>query len=829
MIDDTAPTIGLRVPNLRKLISIEGIIALAMALTVIAVAYREPLTRRTLHFGPESIGTAFYVYSYDDSNNGGASLATIEDRDRFEWSCKLKATFQWPYCGFGFLFDTGHNGKGLDLRGYDRIDLRLAYKGTGKLVRITLKDDDPRYKTLAKPLQKINQVAVPITNGVQTIPIALGDFAVADWWKEQTKAPAELARPTFRNIIAMEVVTGADDELGLQQFRIEGITFERHWATEGEWNGAIVLAWMLLVAILTFFRRRQFAQIRQSAEQNLRESERLYRGILEASTDAIVLLSPSGIVELVNGPGIAAMELDCVDRVLGKHWTRLWRDESAIVVAEALEDALAGRTARFRAFCATSKGTPKWWDVVAAPMFNDEGTITGLLTISRDITSEREKSEQLKWASEHDALTQLPNRRAFQARLQAAALRAMETGEQIGLLLIDLDHFKHINDALGHSAGDELLNSVAERLRNGVRDHDFVARIGGDEFAIILERVTSEDVLIGVGNQVVQLIQAPLRAGGRVVGGGASLGGALFPKNAVSANDLFKHADTALYALKQSGRGGVRLFDPYMLVDAEKTATQLRLARGAVTEKTVVPAYQPKYRLESGEVAGLEALLRWRHPRLGLQMPATLEEAFGDYELAAKIGELMQRKVARDMREWLESAVDFGRVAINAAPAEFLRDDYAERLLSVLIEHQVPPDRIEIEITEHAFFGRATEYVARALAVLKQSDITVSLDDFGTGYSSLSHLRDFPVDLVKIDMSFVRQMNENEEIAAIVAAVVSLARSLSIEVVAEGVETPTQLELLRAMGCHMAQGHLLSAPVEASAVPELIPVKKAAA
>jgi diguanylate cyclase (GGDEF)-like protein len=452
-----------------------------------------------------------------------------------------------------------------------------------------------------------------------------------------------------------------------------------------------------------------------------------------------------------------------------------------------------------------------------------------MLTIARDVTGEREKSEQLKWASEHDALTHLPNRRAFQSRLQAAVLRGMASGGQIGLLLIDLDHFKHVNDSLGHSAGDELLKSIGERLRRGVREGDFVARIGGDEFAIVLEDLNSEEAMLRVGDELQLLIQSPMRIAARAVRAGASIGGALFPKHAASADDLFKNADTALYALKQDGRGGTRLFDFYMLDEAERSASQLRLARSAVTDRTVVPVSQPQFDIVDGSMSGLEALLRWRHPRKGLQLPGTLEEAFADYELAAKIGELMQGKVARDMRSWLDSGLDFGRVAINAAPAEFLRDDYAEHLLATLSEFNVPPERLEIEITEHAFLGRANEYVARALAVLKEAGVTIALDDFGTGASSLSHLRDFPVDVAKIDMSFVQQMTEDDEIAAIVTAVVRLASSLSIDVVAEGVEKPAQLDLLRAMGCRFAQGHLFTAAVEASAIARLVATKRAAA
>jgi len=807
--------------------SIESIIALAIALTVIAIAYREPLTTRTLEFGPQSANTSVYVYKYNDAENGGTSIASMGSQDQMDWTCNLRPPYQWPYCGFGLLFDMANTGHGIDLRNYERIRLKLAYRGTGKLIRITLKDHDPRYQSLAKPQDKVNQANFPVRPGVQTIPLSLEDFGVADWWKDETKAPAELAQPSFRNVVAMEFIVQADGGLGTQNVQLQSVTFERHWISPAAWFGGIALFWMVLVTSLLAFRRHQIDQLKTAAEQALRKRERLHRTILETSTDSIILFSHDGRVEFANGRALSAFEIGTLPEIHGKHWSEIWRSPDSDIVRDTLGRAAGGKTVRMR--YQGSVDPPKWWDVVVTPMLEDDGTVRGMLSISRDITAELEHTNQLKWASEHDSLTHLPNRRAFQARLQAASLRAMETGEQIGLLLVDLDHFKHVNDALGHSAGDELLRSVAGRLREGVRNDDFVARIGGDEFAIILEHVTSEKTLTSVGDLVVSLIQEPLKAGNRVVTAGASIGGALFPQDAATANDLFKHADTALYALKQSGRGGTRLFDSYMLVEAEKTATQLRVARGAVSEKSVIPAYQPKFNLETSAIAGFEALLRWRDPRDGLQLPGTLEEAFNDYELAAKIGELMQKKVAANMRGWIESGIDFGRIAINAAPAEFLRDDYAERILAILFEQQVPPELVEVEITEHAFLGRATEYVARALSVLKAAKVTISLDDFGTGYSSLSHLRDFPVDLVKIDMSFVQKMSENEEIAAIVAAVVSLARSLSIQVVAEGVETTAQLEVLRAMGCHMAQGHLLSPAIEAEAVPALLPGNRAAA
>lgn len=809
--------------------SVELTVAIAVALTVFATVFREPLTNDNLVINPALVGKAIDFYTFDDRGNGGRSRVAADSKTPLKWTCALSTGFAYPFCGFGISLDPKGIGRGFDLSSYESIELSIDYQGAANAIRVLLKDRNPQYLVAGKSVDKPNQASFPVQNGGQIVLMNLADFGVADWWKEASKAAPKVARPSFANIVALEIVTGADSGPGIQRIGIHQVTFHRHWISAQAWFGGIALCWLALIVSMLLYRRRQITAIRRAGELAVRESERLYRGILESTSDAVIVLDPAGDVRLVNSAGLAAMELGSHEKVIGKHWTHVWRDESTKPVEIALGQAVDGNTSRFRASCATSKGTPKWWDVVVAPILNDSGELTALLTTSRDITGEREKSDQLKWASEHDALTHLPNRRAFQSRLHAVTLRAIRDGHQVGLLLLDLDHFKHVNDSLGHSAGDELLKTIAERLRTGVRHSDMLARIGGDEFAILIENVSSAQDLLNVGNAVQSLIHSPVRVGGRSIRAGASIGGALFPENASSANDLFKSADIALYSLKHNGRGGTRLFDAYMLEEADKTASQLRLARGALTKRAVVPVYQPKFAIDSGGVTGFEALLRWRHPRKGLQPPGTLEEAFSDYEIASKIGDVMQKSVARDIRMWLESGFEFGRVAINAAPAEFLRDDYAEHLLDVLSQHQVPPAKIEIEITEHAFLGRATEYVARALSVLKQAGVAVSLDDFGTGCSSLSHLRDFPVDIVKIDMSFVQRIAEDQEIAAIVSAVISLARSLKIEVVAEGVETPAQLNLLRSMGCHLVQGHLFGAAVEAKTVTDLLPINRAAA
>jgi len=441
--------------------------------------------------------------------------------------------------------------------------------------------------------------------------------------------------------------------------------------------------------------------------------------------------------------------------------------------------------------------------------------------------AEREEAVRLRWASEHDSLTKLPNRGAFQCRLQAAILTAMERGTSVALLLIDLDHFKHINDSLGHSVGDELLRHVSDRLRSALDKHSFVARIGGDEFAVVVEDECAEADILSIANRLAECIKVPVRTSQRLVSSGASIGAAIFPRDGQCAGDLFNAADTALYALKHAGRGGTKVFDELILREMRRSASHLNIARAATSGRNIVPFYQPVMDLGSGELVGFEALLRCAHAGR-FQSANVLEEAFADYEIATGLAALMHRQVAADVSSWIKRGLNIGCIAINAAPTEFLRDDYAEKFLDVLGEYKLPASCFAVEVTEHVFLGRSSEYVARAIAVLKSAGVQISLDDFGTGYSSLSHLRDLRVDTVKMDKSFIDKITDGGEAVAIVVAVLSLAKSLKIATVAEGVETEPQARLLRSMGCDQAQGYFFGRPGDARLADELMMTRKAA-
>lgn len=455
--------------------------------------------------------------------------------------------------------------------------------------------------------------------------------------------------------------------------------------------------------------------------------------------------------------------------------------------------------------------------------------ITGALRHKRREARLRaqEEAERLRWASDHDPLTNLPNRRAFQQRLQASILRAMEQGSSTALLLLDLDHFKHINDSFGHGVGDDILKCAAERLLNAIDRNSFVGRIGGDEFAIIIEDVKADTDVIAIGNRVLQKLKEPMQIADRHLATGGSIGAAIFPLHGGCASELVNSADSALYALKNSGRGGTKLLDEQVLESARRSASHLSMARSAAEERRIMPFYQPIVELSTGRIAGFEALLRCDHSE-ALHPASALEEAFADYEVATRLSELMHQQIAQDVAGWVRDGLEVGRVALNAAPAEFLRDDYAERLLSIFCANGVLPRNIAVEVTEHVFLGRSAEFVARAVELLRNAGVQIYLDDFGTGYSSLSHLLELKVDAVKMDKSFVDKLLDGGDAAAIVSSVVSLAKSLGISTVAEGVETEPQAVMLRHMGCDFGQGYQFGRPMNAQGLVEWISRKAAA-
>jgi diguanylate cyclase (GGDEF)-like protein/PAS domain S-box-containing protein len=435
----------------------------------------------------------------------------------------------------------------------------------------------------------------------------------------------------------------------------------------------------------------------------------------------------------------------------------------------------------------------------------------------QDVTQARRAEAELRRAAYHDALTDLPNRAHFAVRLERALAQARLDGSRVGVVVFDVDNFKSINDSLGHGAGDAVLRAVADRLSTGLSEGAFAARLGGDEFAIILPNLDE-----GASTLIKRILEAaarPMTIDESVVEVGVSAGAAVWPADGETAEAILKSADLALYTAKARSAGNVESFHPELRDAVESRNSMLRDARDALGEERIFPFYQPKISLASGEIVGFEALLRWQHRERGLQPPGTILAAFEDSALSTQLTDRMLERVLRDMAEWQERGYQTGRIAINGSPVDFRRDDFAERILSRLHALGLPGWLLELEVTESVFLGRDSDTVERALRTLAKEGVTIALDDFGTGYASLTHLQQFPVDVLKIDRSFVSRLDStNSADFAIVHGVIDIAQRMDIQTVAEGVENEAQLERLCELGCDIAQGFLFGGALGASRI-----------
>lgn len=460
------------------------------------------------------------------------------------------------------------------------------------------------------------------------------------------------------------------------------------------------------------------------------------------------------------------------------------------------------------------RGQDRIFHSVKVP-WRQDGEIRGIIGISRDITDQKSIAEQVQWAANHDALTGIPNRTFFHTSLSALMLKAASAGGELSLLVADLDHFKQVNDTLGHDAGDALLSETAARLQSCVRSSDIVARLGGDEFAIILP-ACGADRASGAADKIIGALRKPFTYNGRILDCRASIGGAVFPVHGSDPQELLKSADMALYAAKEEGRGAAKLFEQSIRDVMQKRISMLALGRRALRDAQIFPYYQPKVNLQTSKVSGFEALLRWHHPRLGVRLPGTIAACFDDNDLANEISDCIIDRAIADMRAWIDQGLEFGSIAINAGAAEFRTGDFASSILRRLNQSGVPTARFQLEVTETVFLGRGAECVERDLKLLSDHGVKIALDDFGTGYASLRHLKQFPVHIIKIDKSFVLDMHKRRDDAAIVSAVINLGQSLGMEVVAEGIETTGQEAELRQMGCGYGQGFLYSKAIPGS-------------
>ena len=447
-----------------------------------------------------------------------------------------------------------------------------------------------------------------------------------------------------------------------------------------------------------------------------------------------------------------------------------------------------------------------------APIHNREGQVTGAVIVFRDVREARALALQVTHTAEHDFLTGLPNRMLLNDRVGQAIVMALRHTKKVVVLFLDLDGFKHINDSLGHPVGDKLLQSVANRLVKCVSLTDTVSRQGGDEFVVLLSEVDrAEDAAIAA-RRMLQAVAGAYSIGQHDLHITTSIGVSVYPDDGLDAETLIKNADTAMYQAKENGRQSYKFFKPAMNVRAvERQAIEENLRR-ALGRNEFALHYQPKIDLKSGKITGAEALIRWVHPTRGLITPQHFIPVAEECGLILPIGKWVIREACQQAQAWLSAGLALGTMAVNISALQFRGEGFLEGVFAVLDETGLDPKHLEVELTESVLMKHA-ESAEAILKALRARGVQVSVDDFGTGYSSLSYLRKFPIDTLKIDQSFIHQISSTSEETTLLTAVIRMGRSLSLRVVAEGVETEEELKFLQAQRCDEAQGYYFSRPM----------------
>ena len=437
-----------------------------------------------------------------------------------------------------------------------------------------------------------------------------------------------------------------------------------------------------------------------------------------------------------------------------------------------------------------------------------------------DISERRLAEETLIHQAYHDALTNLPNRKMLMDHLNQMLSRVEWNDRFIAVMYLDLDHFKRINDTMGHSVGDAFIKVVAEMLVGSLRDGDVVARLGGDEFIIVLYDVAKVQDVTNIAQKVLKLFSRPLNAGGHEVFVTASIGISICPNDGKDGETLLRNADTAMYRAKEQGRNNYQFFLPEMNAEVSKRLTMETAMRHALRREEFILHYQPLVDLSLGRVVGVEALVRWRHPEWGLVSPLRFIPLAEETGLIIPIGEWVLHSACRQCKEWHKAGFDNFRVAVNLSARQFHTPNFLENISNTLSRTFFDPHCLELELTESIL--QTAEKTLDTLHGLSEMGVEISIDDFGTGYSSLSYLKRFPIHKLKIDRSFVRDIATDTDDRAIVEAIVTLAKSLRYKVIAEGVETEEQLDFLRSLGCDEFQGYLFSPPVPMENIPDLL-------
>jgi len=552
-------------------------------------------------------------------------------------------------------------------------------------------------------------------------------------------------------------------------------------------------------------------------DQNLM---RLHRAAVEKTANAIMITDHYGTIEWVND-AFSKQTLFHAEEVIGK---------KPNILSSNTEESMD----HLESMWATIRAGKVWTGEIVnrrkdggfisvyqtiTPLRDDLGDISHFVSVSEDVTERKENEKRIAFMATHDDLTSLPNRSLLNDRLQHAIAHAKRHQSRMAVLFIDIDHFKYINDSLGHQIGDDLLKILSVRLTSVLREEDTIARFGGDEFVIVLPEVSKNSDTNDIACNLLNSIKQPYFIGDHELMITGSIGISIYPNDADNADDLIQHADSAMYIAKEHGRNNCQFYTPEINEKITRRLLLEKALRKAVELDQFILHYQAKVDLTTNKITGMEALIRWEQPKIGLVSPMEFIPLAEETGVILEIGKWVMLTACQQMKEWEEDYPELVNMSINVSARQFRQKDFMKQVESVLAESQVTVDKIEFELTESVVMEDVDAAIL-TMDKLKQLGITLSIDDFGTGYSSLSYLQRFPVDVLKIDRSFVSGITPEKHDSAIIRSVLALAENFNLRVVAEGIEEEYQQEALKKLGCHYGQGYYFSRPVEAAKMGE---------
>jgi len=572
--------------------------------------------------------------------------------------------------------------------------------------------------------------------------------------------------------------------------------------------------------------KRQLETDNIKMQAQLRESEKLHRYIVNKSPDIVYILDSQGRFTFINKRVETLLGYKMKD-VIGRHYTDLIHEADLDKAQFKFNERRTGKRAsiniELKLKCKNNDQVRNFDNrllpieinsvgVYKAQETGDDRKFIGTYGIARDITDRIEAEEIIRFQAYHDMLTRLPNRTLLKDRLHQAIAHAKRNKNKLSVMFLDLDRFKVINDTLGHMVGDKLLQAVAMRLRHCLREGDTLARIGGDEFTLLLPEVHSKNDAEIIASKIIKSLKMPFKIDNHELFVSTSIGISQYPEDGQTMESLIKHADIAMYSVKGKGKNGYEFYHIDMLDVYSKHLSLENDLRRAMDDHQFKIYYQPQINIETNEVVAMEALIRWQHPERGLISPSEFIELAEETHLIKEIGDWVLENACAELKRWRDMGLANVRIAINVSSIQLEQDDFVEKVLNILQKNDIPGDHLEIEITENTLMHDTDDGILK-LTELSNNDIKIAIDDFGTGYSSLNYLKRLPIDTLKIDQSFVRDMSNSEEDSSIIKAIIAMAKGLNLNIISEGVETEAQLEQLKAWRCKNMQGFLFGRPM----------------